>query len=427
MSHPPAARPAQIAEILGPPRPRRARVLYWLLAAALGLGALAFALAPRDAAPGLQFRTEPATRGALQVRVTATGTLEPVNQVDVGTEVSGTIQQVTVDHNDRVTSGQVLARLDTSQLEARLRQSLAALSLAQARVREAEATVTETGNRLRRTRDLIARRLSSEEELDAASAASLRAEAILGVAKAQVDQAQAEVDTNRRILEKASIRSPIDGIVLKRQVEPGQTMAASLQTPVLFTLAENLAQMELHVDVDEADVGQVAEGQGAEFGVDAYPDRRFPARIEQVRFAAETVDGVVTYETMLSVDNSRLELRPGMTATAEILVRSIPDALLVPNAALRFSPPKTAAGAKSRQSGGLVSLLLPRPAAPDKRKGDSPRQAKAGTQRVWVLKDGEPSPIEVRTGATDGTQTEILEGEIEPGTELVVDSAAPPK
>jgi HlyD family secretion protein len=391
----------------------------WLL----GLGALALlallataaVLRQPGQANGVQFKTETVRRGELVVKVTAAGTLEPVNQVEVGTEVSGTVESVALDYNDRVAAGGVLARLDTDQLDARLRQSQAALALANARVLEAQATVTETSNRLRRTSDLIARKLSSPEDLDTASAAFARAEAALAVAQAQVDQAQAQVDSDRRAVEKAVIRSPIEGIVLERKVEPGQTVAASLQTPVLFTLAENLAQMQLHVDVDEADVGRVTEGQEAQFTVDAYPDQSFPARIEQVRFAPSTVEGVVTYETVLSVDNSALLLRPGMTATAEILVERVDDALLVPNAALRFTPPAKAESA--RPSGGLVSMLLPRPPQDTRRVPE----AEQGAQ-VWVMREGAPASIRIKTGPSDGVWTRVLEGPLEPGMEVLVDT-----
>jgi HlyD family secretion protein len=401
------------------------RWFFWIGAVVLlSLIVVAAVLLRSGSEKGLQFKAAEVKRGDLAVRVTATGALEPVNQVDVGTEISGTIEAVEVDYNDRVAAGQVLARLDTDQLEARLRQAQAALALAEARVLEARATLTETANRLRRTRDLIGKKLSSQEELDTASAAHARAQALVAVAEAQVAQAQAQLDSDRRTLEKAVIRAPIDGIVLERKVEPGQTVAASLQTPVLFTLAENLAQMELHVDVDEADVGRVVAGQEAEFTVDAYPERTFPATIEQVRFAPQTVEGVVTYETLLSVDNSELLLRPGMTATAEVLVEHLSDVLLVPNAALRFTPPK-AVGASRAGGGGLVGMLLPRRPREEKRAVDT---GKAGPEaRVWVLRDGEPQAIQVKTGVTNGLVTQIVAGPLEPGTEVLIDALAGPR
>jgi HlyD family secretion protein len=407
-----------LAEILA--REHRAsllrRRLIWVgLAVLLALVAASWLLLAPGEEDGVRFKTEQVRRGDLVVHVTATGTLEPVNKVEVGTEVSGTIRSVAVDYNDRVVAGGVLARLDTDQLDARLRQSQAALALAQARVLEAQATLTETGNRLRRTSELVAKTLSSPDELDTASAAFARAEAALAVARAQVDQAQAQVDSDRRAVEKAVIRSPIDGIVLERKVDPGQTVAASLQTPVLFTLAENLTQMELHVDVDEADVGWVSEGQAAEFTVDAYPARSFTAMIEQVRFAPSSVEGVVTYETLLSVDNADLLLRPGMTATAEILVDRLDDVLLVPNAALRFSPPKRPD--QPRSGGGLVSMLLPRP--PHDRK---PAPTAEPGARVWLLREGSPVSVQIATGASDGIWTQVVSGPLDAGTELLVDS-----
>ncbi|MGA7980413.1 MAG: efflux RND transporter periplasmic adaptor subunit [Chromatiaceae bacterium] len=416
----------QVSEVLGLNEDGRGhrRARYWIGALALltVLGGAGVLLAPSKE-NGIQYKTAEVKRGDLTVRVTATGKLEPVNQVDVGTEVSGTIESVAVDYNDRVSAGEVLARLDTDQLEARHREAEAVLALARARVLEAQATVTETGNKLRRTEDMINKKLASPEELDTAAAAHKRAEALLVVAQAQVAQAQAQLDADTRALEKAVIRAPINGIVLERKVEPGQTVAASLQTPVLFTLAENLAQMELHVDVDEADVGQVAAGQHAEFTVDAYPDRSFPAEITQVRFAPQTVEGVVTYETLLSVDNVRLLLRPGMTATADITVDQLQDALLVPNAALRFTPPaqRLAAG----RSRGLVGMLLPRhPPRAAKRPAEN---GKKGGKRghVWVLRDGKPVSVPITAGATDGVVTQIVAGQLEAGEQVLIDAVTP--
>ncbi len=400
---------------------RRSRRWLWLgvlvVAGAIGAGSL---LLLGDPETEIRYETAPARRGDLTVTVTATGELQPVVQVEVGTEISGTIQTVSADFNDRVRVGQVLARLDTDQLQARRRQAEAALMLARARVKEGQATVLETRNKQHRVQDLIKRNLASQEESDAAAASFARAEAALAVAEAQVAQAQAQLDADRRTLEKAEIRSPIDGIVLQRQIEPGQTVAASLQTPVFFTLAENLAQMELQVAVDEADVGKVHEGQTASFTVDAYPDRHFNATITQVRFAPKTVEGVVTYQTVLYVDNADLSLRPGMTATAEITVDRRTDRLLVPNAALRFTPAQP--GQPAQKSGGsLFNKLFPRPyrGTPVSSKGDE--GAGKAERRVWVLEEGKPVAVPVKVGPTDGKLTEVIEGRIEAGTPLVVD------
>ncbi len=214
------------------------------------------------------------------------------------------------DFNDRVNQGQVLASIDTDQLQARVNQAQAALQMARATVKQSEATVVETRKILARSTELAKKEMCSEQDCDAAQAAYDRAVADLAGARAQVVQAQASLDAESTTLAKATIHSPINGIVLDRDVEPGQTVAAAFQTPVLFTLAENLTQMELHVDVDEADVGQVAQGQIAKFTVDAYANKNFPAKIIEVHFASQTVDGVVTYETVLSVENSDLLLRP---------------------------------------------------------------------------------------------------------------------
>ncbi len=371
----------------------------------------------------LQYKTAQVQRGNLIVTVTATGELEPVNQVDVGTEVSGTIETVAVDYNDRVKAGQVLARLDTDKLEAQVLKSQAALESAQANLLEAQANVFEARNELKRlkhARELSGGKVPSQHDLDAAQAALKRAWAGEAGARAQIAEARATLRVDQTNLAKAVIRSPIDGIVLERKVEPGQTVAASLQTPVLFTLAEDLTQMELHVDVDEADVGQVKEGQKATFTVDAYPDRSFPAQITEVRYAPQTVEGVVTYETLLSADNSDLSLRPGMTATADITVKAVEDALLVPNAALRFTPP--APKEKTPKPGGsLVGRLLPR----RPRRSPSGRQpnslANSSRRRVWMLRDGTPVAIPVTVGATDGSMTQVLAGDVKPGLPLLVD------
>ncbi|MEJ2309000.1 MAG: efflux RND transporter periplasmic adaptor subunit [Gammaproteobacteria bacterium] len=400
----------------------RSHLLRWLVLAAVLLAVLLviWRFTANEAGLALRYSTADVTRGDLTIRVTATGALEPVNQVEVGSEISGTIREVRVDFNDRVKQGDVLAVMDTDQLRAKVNQARASLALAQAQVRQAEATLRETTNKLQRSQELARTGVCSEEECDAARAAHDRAVADLERFKAQVMLSEAALEAEETTLAKATIHSPIDGIVLSRDVEPGQTVAASFQTPVLFKLAENLTQMELHVGVDEADVGQVNVGQSAEFTVDAYPNRSFPATITEVHFASQTVEGVVTYETVLSVDNSGLLLRPGMTATADITVRQLDDVLLVPNAALRFSPPVQEARAESR---GLVGSLLPRPphrSKPNNRRGDDSKQ-----QKVWRLVDGEPVAVPVVTGATDGIMSELLEGELDEEMSLIVDTLSP--
>lgn len=396
----------------------RRAIWKWSLPILLALAALWVTWRFFDAGANgdVQFRTAEVQRADLTITVTATGELMPVNQVEVGTEVSGTIETVEADYNDIVTAGQVLARLDPEQLEARLRQAKASLALARARVQEADATIMETRNRLRRTRELLGKGLSSQENLDIAEAAFKRAEASRAIAAAQVIQAEAVRDAEQTALSKAVIRSPIDGIVLKRSIEPGQTVAASFQAPVLFTLAEDLTKMELHVDIDEADVGQVRVGQSAGFTVDAYPNRRFPGKILKVYNAPQVVQDVVTYEAILEVDNSALLLRPGMTATADITVKSVKDAILVPNAALRFTPPDPG------DSRGNNRSLFPGPPLPEKdlSRAILPGQAQ---QRVWGLEAGRPVMVPLTIGVTDGRMTEVVESGLEAGMPLVVDVA----
>jgi HlyD family secretion protein len=397
------------------PGQRRLRRALAVLVMLLLAGATILWLLPGDKS-AVRYETAGVERGDLTVTVTATGTLEPVNQVDVGSELSGIIETVEVDFNDKVQRGQVLARLDTDRLQATVLESRAALQSSEAKVTEAQATVLETRLAFERCGKLAERQLCATADLDAARAAYARAKATEASTRAQVAEARATLDGKETELAKAEIRSPIDGLVLLRQIEPGQTVAASLQAPILFTLAEDLAQMELHVAVDEADVGRIAEGQTAEFTVDAWPERNFPARITQVRFAPRTVEGVVTYETVLAVDNADLALRPGMTATAVITVQQLQDAVLVPNAALRFTPPQSEA-AQPRQRGAF-GMLFPRPPMGQRRSNTD----RNGGQKVWVLRAGKPEAVPVKTGVSDGRLTEIKSGELRTGDQVVVDA-----
>ncbi len=413
-----------LSQLLASAKPARGR-RRWLLATAALLPGLLLAwlfLKPAGNGATTHYLSEPVNRGNLVVTVSATGNLQPTNQVDVGSELSGTVQTVFVDDNSRVKKGQELARLDVSRLKDQIAKSRAALLAAEAGVKQAEATRQQAQTHLGRLREvafLSKGKVPAQTELETAEAELTRAKSNLASARAAVTQARATLSSDETSLTKASIRSPIDGVVLLRKVEPGQTVAASLQAPVLFTLAEDLAKMELQVNVDEADVGQVKPGQQASFSVDAWPNRKYPARIERVRYGSQTTDGVVSYLTVLAVDNSDLSLRPGMTASAEITTTSRDNVLLVPNAALRFSPPASDKAA----SGGIVSLLMPRPPRNTSQRAQN-GGGQDGFKTVWVPRDGQPQAVKVKAGVSNGRMTEILEGDLKAGMQVITDSEA---
>jgi HlyD family secretion protein len=398
----------------------------WRVPIAVGLvvmlAAVYFQFTGNGAPRGPHYLTETATRGELVVKVTATGNLEPTHQVDVGSELSGTIAQVFVDDDDRVTQEQVLAELDLSTFEDTVARSRAAVAVAKAGLRQAQATVAEVRTKLTRYRE-VARlsegKVPSKTEMETAEAELARAEANVASAQAGIAQAQATLHSDETQLGKAHIRSPIDGVVLERAVDPGQAVAASLQAVTLFTLAEDLSKMELKVDVDEADVGQVKAGLEASFTVDAWPGRRFEAVITRVGFNASDNDGVISYPAVLQVANDDLSLRPGMTGTAEITTLTRDNALRVPNAALRFSPPAKIAA--KRPGGGLLRSLIPhRPARPPKVR--APLTAEDGSKRIWVLRNGEAVPVQVKTGATNGRLTEIIGGDLQAGEAVITEA-----
>ncbi|WP_227816190.1 efflux RND transporter periplasmic adaptor subunit [Nitrogeniibacter aestuarii] len=407
---------------LGPRRRAGGRAWRWIVLLVLIAGGLWGWLASGDSQRSVRYQSTEAVRGDMTVTVSATGTLQPTNQVDVGSELSGIITRVLVEDNDEVSEGQVIAQLDTAKLKDAITSARASLESARAGVLQAQATVTEAQSNLARQENvfkLSGGKVPSKAELDTARATLSRARADLAAAKAAVTVREAELSSADTNLEKASIKSPIKGVVLLRDAEPGQTVAASLQAPVLFTLAEDLSQMELEVNVDEADVGQVAEGQQASFSVDAYPDRRYPATITRVSFGATTTDNVVSYVTTLKVDNDDLSLRPGMTATAEIVTVTRANALLVPNAALRFTP-VTGAAERSRS---LVERLMPRP--PRNRAPKTAKPIEGSTARqVWVLRGDQAEAVNVTIGVTDGRQTEIVGGDLKAGDAVITDSVS---
>lgn len=411
-----------VAEVLGVGKAKAASGLArWvrpgiIVVAVVALAGLVVYFTGGGSANRIRYIVEPVTRANLTVIVTATGSVQPTNKVDVSSELSGTIRRVLVDYNTRVKVGQVLAELDTDKLKASVESARAKVAAAHAKVKDAEATVVEKKLEYERKKALVARNVTSAHDLEAAQAAYQRALASVESAKADAAAAQAELKLSETNLAKTCICSPINGVVLKRNVEPGQIVASTLQAPVLFHIAEDLTKMEVQVDVDEADIGKVREGQTAVFMVDAYPDRKFKARIRELRYGSEVIQGVVTYKAILETENKDLLLRPGMTATAEITIAKVKDALSIPNTALRYAPP-TSNDRTDRRS--FLRKLIPG------RPPFRPPSAKApsGPDRsIWILDEDEPRQVPVRVGPTDGRRTQILEGDVKAGQKVIVDA-----
>lgn len=377
----------------------RRRVLWWGIAVLALVGGVLFVRTRRAKAP-VHYQTAAARRGDLAATVTATGTLAALDTVAVGTEVSGVVDVVAADYNDRVRKGQTLAIVNTDQLRAQIRQGEAALQAANAAAQQTAATLVETRAQTLRAESLVTSQFISLQEVESARASLARALGADASARAQIAASAAALQAQHTVLEKATIRSPISGVVLQRQIEPGRTVAASFQTPVLFVLAADLKRMTLALNIDEADVGQVHAGQEGDFTVDAYPDRTFAATVRSVRNAAKTVEGVVTYQAILDVANPDLVLRPGMTATAVIKTAQVHNALLVPNAALRFTPAKDSA----TLAGSAVSAA--------RRSGNA--------HQVWTLRQETPVAIAVTTGLTDGQWTEVTGGTLTSGLPLII-------
>jgi HlyD family secretion protein len=376
----------------------------------------------------VQWRTGRVERGDLQVSVTATGTLQALVTVQVGTQVSGPIASIHADFNTEVKKGEVIARLDTTLLHAALEDARSNLARVAAQERQA-------AEELKRTQALFDRALISRAELDQALASAQ-------VAKANLSSARSQVERARINLRYAIITSPIDGIVLSRAVDVGQTVAASFNTPTLFTIAGDLRQMEVKAAVDEADIGRVKEGQKATFTVDAYPEAEFEGTVQQVRLEPKVEQNVVTYDVVIRVPNPDKKLMPGMTANLTIAVTRKEDVLVVPSAALRFRPPRDRkASRESGEAAGWEGRRRP----DDPGEGDSARGGDGGPGarkarrgggdgsggdegmsrgRIFLLVDGQPQAVRVRTGLTDGSRTEIA-GEVEPGATVLVGMEGP--
>jgi HlyD family secretion protein len=421
-------------QFLGQKAARRGRFWKWIWIAVgvlIVLLLLARCFAPRKPT---NYATAPITRGDLTVTVSATGNLAPTNQVNVGSQVSGLIREVYVRNNDKVTKGQPLAQLDLPLLKAAVGQTEAALQVAEASVAQNKATVEQDKATLARDQQVFdesAGKVPSKVEMDSARADYARAVANVASAEAQVAQQKANVQTAQTNLGYGTIYAPVTGVVLSRQVEPGQTVAATFNVATLFTIAEDLARMKIEVKVDEADIGELKEGAPAVFTVDAYPGRSFPATVTrvdvganatpQVNSAGATVSSsstVVAYTTVLSVANQDLMLKPGMTATALITVAHKSNVLMVPNAALRFNPTaSTAPGAPGGGGGGPRVVIGARQNNAGSNTADFTRGAR---RQVWVLgPKGQPQAINVTVGDTDGSMTEVSGQGVQPGLKVI--------
>jgi HlyD family secretion protein len=387
----------ELHEALGPARGALRSRLPWLLggvafAVVLGAG-LVFALKGRQ--PNLQYLSAPVLRGDLAVTVASTGSLEAVTSVEVGSEVSGRVIREFVDVNDEVKKGQVLAEIDPEPLDSTLTQAQAQLRGARDAIQQAQAAATESERTLARNQALSGDGILAQADLDASSAARNRDHAGLASARENARVANASLDLASSKRRKATIRAPIDGVVLARLVEQGQTVTAGFQTPVLFKLAQDLRKMKLNVDIDEADVSRIRAGETAVFTVEAYPGRKFPSTVVSLQMQPKVSQNVVTYLAVLSVDNLDRALLPGMTCNATIQAETRKDILTVPNAALRFQPPALPKGGPNLAD---------------------------GRHRVWVLKGKTPEAIEVNLGATDGRSTEILPGALQEGMAVLTDT-----
>jgi len=372
------------------------KILAGMILMIIVIGAAAFFLL-KGGDKGPKYRTEQVARGKVRATVTATGTVNAVTTVLVGTQVSGTIKNLYVDYNSPVKKGQLLAQIDPATFEAQVQQARANLLLAKANEAKAAASLADAKRTRDRNKTLFNRNLIARSDLDTAETNAQVAVSQLSANSAQVAQTRAALSYAETNLRYAQIISPVDGTVISRNVDVGQTVAASFQTPTLFTIAQDLTRMQIDTNVDEADIGKVQLNQPVEFTVDAYPDFVFRGKVAEVRIAPVTVQNVVTYDVVVRVDNPDMRLKPGMTANVSIILADKGDVLRVPNAALRF---------RLAEAGNNSKASLPR----EKGKG------------LWVLVDNKPERVAVNTGISDGTYTEILSGNLREGDPVIIEA-----
>ncbi len=372
----------------------------------------------------IPYVTVPVKRANVSQVVSSTGTLQAVVTVQVGSQVSGTIEKLFADFNTKVKAGQIVAQLNQDKFKAAVDQARANLLAAQSNLAKSEVSAADAKRTLQRNTELMKRQLIAQSELDAAQTAHDAALTQLDVNRAQIAQAQAALNHATVDLNNTVIHSPVDGIVISRNVDVGQTVAASLQAPTLFTIANDLSKMEVHTNVDEADVGDIQEKQVVTFSVDAFPTRRFKGRVYQVRNAPTVVQNVVTYVAVVRIDNKDLLLKPGMTANVQFLVSQREDVLTIPNMAIRFKPAQD-----TNEAQELLRQEQRRAAATPNAKRTSRfggrSGARAGRQvRIYVLRDSKADPVQVELGITDGSKTEIRGGGVGENDLVIVGMAS---
>jgi HlyD family secretion protein len=363
------------------------------------LGALGYVIFARNDSKASQYRTAKVEKGDLYDTVSATGNINAVTTVQVGSQVSGTIQHIYADFNSRVGKGQVIAKIDPQLFEASVVQARANVANMSAALEKAKIVVGDTQRTLKRNQELIKNGYVSQADVDAAQTAYDSAVSQQKSTEAQLQQAKGALSVAETNLRYTTIHSPVEGTVISRNVDVGQTVAASFQTPTLFTIAQDLTKMQIDTNVDESDIGRTSPGQEATFTVDAYPDKEFSGKVRQVRNSPIVTQNVVTYDVVIQVDNKDLSLKPGMTANVSIRIRDFKDVVKIPNAALRY-----------------------RPAGNDRgKKGGAEKEKDFRASHVYMIgKDGKPQPVPLKTGVSDGTHSVLTEGNLKPGDELIV-------
>ena len=434
---------------------KRNRNLLVAALALLAVALVAWRVAASRSKPKTQMDTVRVERGRIVAKVTATGTLSAIVTVQVGSQVSGRVAELRADFNSQVAKGQLIAKIDPQLFQAAVEQARANLVAAQGNLAKAKAQAVDARRQAERSRALAEKKLIAQADFDTAVATAEAAEAAVQAADGTVAQARAALHQADVNLAYTDILSPTNGVVISRNVDVGQTVAASLQAPTLFVIAEDLAKMQVDTSVAEADVGRLKDGMPASFTVDAYPSEVFRGNVRQIRNSPQTVQNVVTYDAVIDVDNSELKLKPGMTANVTFVYADKDDVLKVPNAALRFKPPpgmvetpraggRPASGtggsapgvSQAAQGGGRAEGLAGgSPASGGERASGGGRGEGAGRggamdtpdrRTVWVLSEERPTPRRVRTGISDGTSTEVVEGELAPGDLVITDAVGPP-